>query len=155
MPSTARRTRRAPRTRRIRTSLPAAVAVCAAALLCGGCAGARAEEPPGTSIEEIAAALGCTAEVSVDADELRQGGCGTGEGAYRIVTFADDRGLRSWLTEARMYGGTYLVGDRWVVTAGTEQALTPLRDRLGGAVETGSQHDGHPVPHGHHPPSGS
>lgn len=154
MPSTDRRTRR------IRPSLAAVAAVSIAALLCGGCAGkteesdeagrtekagkaAEAAAPPSSSIEEIAKALGCTAEVSVEAEELRQGGCETGQGPYRMVTFAADEGLRSWLTEARMYGGLYLVGDRWVVTAQTTEALTALRERLGGSLETGATHGDH------------
>lgn len=60
-----------------------------------------------------------------------------------MVTFAADEGMRSWLTEARMYGGTYLVGSRWVVTTPSADALTALRGRIGGALETGSAHEGH------------
>ncbi|WP_326586800.1 hypothetical protein [Streptomyces sp. NBC_01294] len=150
-------------TRRIRPSLAAVAAVCVAALLCGGCAGkteeaqetqeagktekagkaAEAAGPPSSSIEEIATAIGCTAEVSVEAEELRQGGCETGQGPYRMATFAADTGLRSWLTEAQTYGGLYLVGDRWVVTAQTTEALTALRERLGGSLETGAAHGEH------------
>ncbi|OKK22995.1 hypothetical protein AMK16_04175 [Streptomyces sp. CB00455] len=129
-------------------------------LLAGGCAGgparggARAQESapsaaagegaaPSTSIEEIAAAVGCTAHVDVQAEELREGGCDTGEGAFRMVTFAADQGLRSWLTEARVYGGTYLVGSRWVVTAPSPEALGTLRERLGGTLEAGADHGDH------------
>ncbi|MFJ6049824.1 hypothetical protein [Streptomyces sp. NPDC092307] len=150
MPSTDRRTRRI---RRIRPSLPALAAVCVAALLCGGCSSKAAAQhtsaaapktaaaaAPGTSLEQIATAIGCTAEVNVEAEELRQGGCQAGEVVYRMVTFAAEAGLHSWLTEARMYGGLYLVGDRWVVTAPTEAALTALRGHLGGSLETGDTH---------------
>ncbi|WP_052714450.1 MULTISPECIES: hypothetical protein [unclassified Streptomyces] len=161
MPSTARPAHR------IRPSFPAVAAACAAVLLCGGCAGdttapagsAKAASPaaPGTSIEEIATAIGCTAEVSVDADELRQGGCETGQGAYRMATFAAQKGLRAWLDEARAYGGVYLVGDRWVVTTQSTDALNALRERLGGSVETGTDHGGpsseHSGPAGHSAPS--
>ncbi|MFI1646722.1 hypothetical protein ACH4XT_07230 [Streptomyces avidinii] len=159
MPSTDRSTRRA---RRILPSLPAVAAVCVAALLCGGCsakasahhtpAGAKetaaesakgaAAAGPATSIEQIATAIGCTAEVNVEAEELRQGGCEAGQVIYRMVTFTAEQGLKSWLTEARMYGGIYLVGDRWVVTAQTEEALTTLRGRLGGDLQTGDTHGG-------------
>ncbi|PWK74373.1 hypothetical protein BCL76_101101 [Streptomyces sp. CG 926] len=149
MPSTDRRTRRI---RRIRPSLPALAAVCVAALLCGGCSSKAAAQhtsaaasktaaaAPGTSLEQIATAIGCTAEVNVEAEELRQGGCQAGEVVYRMVTFAAESGLHSWLTEARMYGGLYLVGDRWVVTTAKEEALTALRGRLGGSLETGDTH---------------
>ncbi|MFE9477408.1 hypothetical protein ACFYNM_02250 [Streptomyces spororaveus] len=148
MPSTARRIRR------IRPSLPAVAAVCVAALLCGGCSSKAAAQHtpagsaktaaagPATSLEQIATAIGCTAEVNVEAEELRQGGCQAGEVVYRMVTFTAQEGLRSWLTEARMYGGRYLVGDRWVVTAPKEEALTALRGRLGGSLESGDTHGG-------------
>ncbi|MFJ4780038.1 hypothetical protein [Streptomyces sp. NPDC088762] len=140
-----------------RRTLPV-VAVCAAALLSGGCATghAAAMRTPSVSIEEIAAAVGCTAEVSVEADELRQAGCETGQGAFRMVTFAAAEGRRSWLAEARTYGGSYLVGDRWVVTARPPEALTTLRAVLGGSLEAAStEHTGHGGHAGHplQPPS--
>ncbi|MFE7185255.1 hypothetical protein [Streptomyces erythrochromogenes] len=149
---------------RIRPSLAAAAAACVTVLLCAGCAGhaatpvaAEAAATPGTTIEQIATAIGCTPEVSVEADELRQGGCGTGQGAYRMATFAAQKGLRAWLDEARAYGGVYLVGDRWVVTTQSADALNALRERLGGSVETGTSHgapsSGHTDPSGHAAPS--
>ncbi|MER5874207.1 hypothetical protein [Streptomyces sp. NPDC002044] len=98
---------------------------------------------PTTTIEEIAAAIGCAAEVSVQAEELRQGGCESAQGPYRIATFAAEQGLRSWLTEAQAYGGLYLVGDRWVVTAQSADALGGLRGRIGGSLENGADHTGH------------
>lgn len=73
---------------------------------------------------------------------MRQGGCQAGQAVYRMVTFATEQGLRAWLTEARIYGGVYLVGDRWVVTTPSEEALTALRGRLGGSLETGDTHGG-------------
>ncbi|MFG2999899.1 hypothetical protein [Streptomyces sp. NPDC048340] len=123
------------------------VAVLLASLWCGGCTAGHGteQEPgpaaaPGTTVAEIAAALGCTAEITVDAEELKEGACGTGPEAYRMATFAAGQGQRAWLAESRMYGGTYLVGDRWVVTAASADALTPLRERLGGTIETGTSH---------------
>ncbi|MFJ3876497.1 hypothetical protein ACIPW5_03440 [Streptomyces sp. NPDC090077] len=142
------------RSRRLLTAL---------AVLCGALpAGACAADPPAhgdatahaahagaapagkaTTVEELASALGCTAESVTEADELRQGACSTGQGAYRLTTFTAEEGLRSWLAETRTYGGVYLVGDRWVVTAPSAEALTALRERMGGTVETGTEHTGH------------
>ncbi|MFD3330250.1 hypothetical protein [Streptomyces sp. NPDC058701] len=153
------------RIRRPRHALAALAAVCAT-LLSAGCSGASAAHPaaghgsahpakagsasgapspgtPSTTIEEIAAAIGCAAEVSVQAEELRQGGCESTQGPYRIATFAAEQGLRSWLTEAQAYGGLYLVGDRWVVTAQSAEALGGLRGRIGGSLENGADHTGH------------
>ncbi|MEU2390254.1 hypothetical protein [Streptomyces sp. NPDC007369] len=141
----------------------AACAVLPVLFLCGGCAGGGSAAPqtsgaaasapaaptagptPGPtarpgSFEEIAAVLGCTPEVTVDAEEIREGACGTGPQAYRMATFSTEEGRSAWLAESRGYGGTYLVGPRWVVTAATPEALGPLRDKLGGTLESGSDH---------------
>ncbi|GAA0284959.1 hypothetical protein GCM10010302_23980 [Streptomyces polychromogenes] len=148
-----------PSLRRIRRAL-APVAVLGAVLAAGACAAsghpgsahaAHAAHAQGTApatsapatVEQLAAALGCTAELGTQAEELRQGACETGQGAYRMTTFAAEAGLRSWLTEAEPYGGVYLVGDRWVVTGPSADALAGLRGRLGGSVETGAAHTGH------------
>ncbi|MFF4318868.1 hypothetical protein [Streptomyces sp. NPDC001568] len=153
--------------------LPCAV-VLLASLLCGGCAGQheKADQGAGTTrqdlpgdlgpvstartatLQEIAAVLGCTAEVTVDAEELKEAACGAGPDSYRMTTFAADQGQRAWLAESAMYGGTYLVGNRWVVTAATAEALAPLRERLGGTVTNGASHaapgptEGHAGEHG-------
>lgn len=131
----------------------AAAALCAALVIAGCTAKAPAPRQsaaaaaapttptaPPVSVEEIAAAAGCTAELDVQAEELREGGCRTAQGAYRMLTFATDGGMRSWLAEARMYGGTYLVGTRWVVTGPSPEALAPLRSRLGGDLDADSAH---------------
>ncbi|MFD5885647.1 hypothetical protein ACFWHQ_06605 [Streptomyces sp. NPDC060334] len=97
------------------------------------------------SLDQIAAALDCRPEITVDAEELKEGACGTGKEGFRMATFAADQGQRAWLDESRVYGGVYLVGERWVVTAASAEALAPLRERLGGTVETGS---GHGASHG-------
>ncbi|MFK8844377.1 hypothetical protein [Streptomyces sp. Ac-502] len=95
---------------------------------------------PPASMARIAAALGCRADIILDAQELREGGCTTGAGVFRILTFSGDAKKRAWLTEAQAYGGTYLVGTRWSVTGPSRDALLPLRDSLGGTVESGAGH---------------
>ncbi|MEU3463945.1 hypothetical protein ABZ721_28840 [Streptomyces sp. NPDC006733] len=87
--------------------------------------------------------LGCTPVIGVVAAELRQGSCRTDQGEFRMLTFAADAGQRAWLTEAQAYGGIYLVGSRWVVTAQTREALTELRATLGGTIQAGAAHGGH------------
>ncbi|MFJ7260310.1 hypothetical protein ACIQV2_09095 [Streptomyces globosus] len=147
----------------------ARLAACAAALpvllLCGGCgeggaapgdgaaAPSASQAPRPAPLAEIAGALGCTPEVTVDAEELREGACGTGPTAYRMATFGTEEGRSAWLAEARAYGGTYLVGPRWVVTAGSAEALAPVRDRLGGAIESAPGH-GSPATDGPSPHEG-
>ncbi|MFF4579708.1 hypothetical protein [Streptomyces sp. NPDC001389] len=150
-----------PSDRRIRRALALGAVLCAVSAA-GACAGAPAH--PGAAhaehaahastaapaapaapatVEQIATALGCTAELGTQAEELRQGACETAQGTYRMTTFRAEEGLHSWLAEAEPYGGVYLVGDRWVVTAQSADALAGLRGRLGGSVETGAEHTGH------------
>ncbi|MCZ4101207.1 hypothetical protein [Streptomyces sp. H39-C1] len=95
------------------------------------------------SIQQIAAVLGCKAEISVVATELRQGSCRTGQGEFRMLTFAAETGQRDWLTEAQAYGGIYLVGTRWIVTAQSQEALKGLRATLGGTIQAAPEHAGH------------
>ncbi|MFI5765404.1 hypothetical protein ACIA8F_31275 [Streptomyces sp. NPDC051563] len=119
-----------------------------AALLCAGCSGAgaggrAASPPPGPApepLDRIAAALGCSPEVTVDAQEVREGACAVGAQAFRMATFSTADGRAAWLTESRQYGGTYLVGERWIITAPSAEALTPARDRLGGTLDSAPAH---------------
>ncbi|MFG1697128.1 hypothetical protein [Nonomuraea sp. NPDC049309] len=87
-------------------------------------------------MDEIGAGLGCPRPaLQTDAAELRQAVCQTSRGRYTVLTFATDRGKRDWLDAAQMYGGTYLVGQRWVVVS-TPALLDGLRQRLGGQIES-------------------
>lgn len=98
------------------------------------------EEASGT-LEQLAAKAGCVPDLGTDAAEIRQANCRTGKGGYVLATFATDRGRQEWLDAANDYGGSYLVGRRWVA-AGAEPVVTALRGRLGGTVTTAAQHAG-------------
>ncbi|MGW9244371.1 hypothetical protein [Streptomyces badius] len=147
----------------------ATAVVLAGFLLLAGCStepaddGRRQQRPTpkpaatGT-LEELAEEAGCAPNVQTDAAELRQANCETDDGRYVLTTFATDRGQREWINEAKDYGGSYLVGRRWVAVGGPD-VVAALRGRLGGSVETASPHhsgnsggggseDGHS---GHHP----
>ncbi|MFD4179135.1 hypothetical protein [Streptomyces anulatus] len=91
------------------------------------------------TLEQLARKAGCDPNVQTDAAELRQANCTTDDGRYVLTTFATDRGLREWINEAEDYGGSYLVGRRWVAV-GDPEVVAALRDRLGGTVETASPH---------------
>ncbi|MFF8986459.1 hypothetical protein ACF08E_24160 [Streptomyces globisporus] len=110
------------------------------------------------TLEQLAKKAGCDPNVQTDAAELRQANCKAEAGRYVLTTFATDRGQREWINEAKDYGGSYLVGRRWVAV-GEPDVVAALRGRLGGTVETASPHhsgdsggggseDGHS---GHHP----
>ncbi|MEU0589335.1 hypothetical protein [Streptomyces sp. NPDC006132] len=151
-PPLVRPARRTPsRARRLRAV--AAVGVLAALPLvtaCGGgdgdkaaatASGAAARGPAAPAagvvapakVEVIADLAGCTAKIRTEADELREGVCHTAKGDFLITTFPEERLKETWLESARVYGGKYLVGMRWVVSAEPEM-LEPLRAKLGGTI---------------------
>ncbi|QDL69378.1 hypothetical protein DNK48_08160 [Streptomyces malaysiensis subsp. malaysiensis] len=136
-----------------------ATAVCAGLLFLAGCGGndqahgARHEQKkispatkefaePGTPapLAKLADAIGCEATVITEADELRQGACGSGAKRFTMVTFATDKGQHDWLTTSKDYGGMYLVGKRWSVTGLSMNSLEPLREKIGGSLEKGMSH---------------
>ncbi|MFI8004543.1 hypothetical protein [Streptomyces sp. NPDC086010] len=131
--------------RRVRAPRAAAAVLAGFALLtaCGGGAdGDDGPDVPATAkgtLEQLASKADCEPRVQTDADELRQADCTTGDGRYVLATFATDRGQREWINEANDYGGSYLVGRKWVAV-GDPEVVAALRGRLGGTVETASQH---------------
>lgn len=123
----------------------AAVVLAGLALLtaCGGGGGGedKPHVPPTVtgSLEQLATKAHCEPNIQTDAQELRQANCTTDEGRYVLATFATDRGQREWINEANDYGGSYLVGRKWVAV-GEANVVAALRGRLGGTVETASPH---------------
>ncbi|MGW6707243.1 hypothetical protein ACWGDE_20445 [Streptomyces sp. NPDC054956] len=145
------------------------VAVLLASLFCGGCGtgagpspaaapvGSAAPAAAPAPLDRLAAAIGCLPEVTVDAQELREGACEAGSRSFRLVTFAAAEGRAAWLAESRQYGGAYLVGDLWIVTGPSPDALSPLRAALGGTLDAPPSHGDHgdhdeQGDHGSHPP---
>ncbi|MEV6996734.1 hypothetical protein AB0N62_03400 [Streptomyces sp. NPDC093982] len=85
-------------------------------------------------VEVIADLTGCTVKIRTEADELREGVCHTKKGDYLITTFPQEKFKLTWLDAAAVYGGKYLVGTRWVVSAKPE-VLDRLRPQLGGTIQ--------------------
>ncbi|MGW4234289.1 hypothetical protein ACWEF9_34340 [Streptomyces sp. NPDC004980] len=110
---------------------------------CGG--GADGDDKPAVpptatgTLEQLASKADCEPNLQTDAQEIRQANCTTDDGRYVLATFATDRGQREWINEANDYGGSYLVGRKWVAV-GDAKAVAALRGRLGGTVETASPH---------------
>ncbi|MEU9212870.1 hypothetical protein AB0D27_34355 [Streptomyces sp. NPDC048415] len=129
-----------------REKLLAGAAVALLALTgCGGSGdkgAADQETVPATatgSLEDLAAEVKCKPDIQTDADEIRQGVCKISDGKFILATFATDRGQREWLNGAKDYGGSYLVGAKWVAV-GDQKMVTTLRGQLGGTVEEGASH---------------
>lgn len=109
---------------------------------CAGPAEQAAPQPPKAQpkgLEELAKATGCTVQVQTNASELRQGACQTSAGRYTVLTFPTDKAAGTWLSEAKIWGGTYLVGARWVIV-GTPRQLAGFQAQVGGTVQSGESH---------------
>jgi hypothetical protein len=119
----------------------ALLAGCSGKMNNGAHAGHGGPEAKAATIDQIASQTGCTLSGRRNAEELRQGACQTGTGRYTVVDFSTEQGQKSWLDEAKPWGGTYLVGKRWVIVS-TVPTLETLRQQLGGDIVNGSHHGG-------------
>ncbi|WP_433462402.1 hypothetical protein [Spirillospora sp. CA-128828] len=113
--------------------------------LCTGCgsdSADRGRRTPGAAtparpltLQQLGTALGCTPQQRGRAADYQQAICAAPSGQYLINTFATDKGQRAWLEYSMMYGGSYLVGPRWIIVSSPER-LAPLHARLGGRIQT-------------------
>ncbi|WAU83253.1 hypothetical protein O1Q96_28340 [Streptomyces sp. Qhu-G9] len=85
-------------------------------------------------VEVIAALTGCKVKIRTDAEELREGVCRTAAGDYLITTFPAEKYKLTWLDSAAIYGGKYLVGPQWAISA-KPKMLEPLRAKVGGTIQ--------------------
>ncbi|MGY1501145.1 hypothetical protein ACW4TU_31960 [Streptomyces sp. QTS52] len=91
-------------------------------------------------VEVIARLTGCEVTIRTDADELREGVCHTAGGNYLITTFPAEKYKLTWLDSAAIYGGRYLVGPKWVISA-PPKVQESLRQKVGGTFEDLNDHD--------------
>ncbi|KUN79229.1 hypothetical protein [Streptomyces griseoruber] len=139
--------------RHVRRLLGVPVCALTAALLLAGCGGSGdgGEERTAASksaaptarpmtLEALGKAVGCTTAPKEAGKTLdfRQGVCGSADAEYVLLTFDTTEGQRGWLDTAQMYGGVYLVGNRWVLSADPRSEMEKLRKELGGTVEDAS-----------------
>ncbi|MDH2427155.1 hypothetical protein [Sphaerisporangium sp. TRM90804] len=108
------------------------------AALSAAAGGAPAANPgPPATLKQLATKTGCAKpQVQTEAEELRQGVCKTDKGQYTLTTFTTDKGKEDWLTEARKWGGSYLVGTRWVIAGNDTGLLQTFSDKVGGNLVT-------------------
>ncbi|MBV1939052.1 hypothetical protein [Streptomyces sp. BV286] len=85
-------------------------------------------------VEVIATLTGCKVKIRTDAEELREGVCRTAAGDYLITTFPAEKYKLTWLDSAAIYGGKYLVGPQWAISA-KPKMLEPLRAKVGGTIQ--------------------
>ncbi|MDX2553600.1 MULTISPECIES: hypothetical protein [Streptomyces] len=84
-------------------------------------------------VEVIAELTGCEVKIRTEAEELREGVCQTGVGDYLITTFPKEELKEVWLESASMYGGKYLVGPQWAISAKPD-VLKKLKAKVGGKI---------------------
>ncbi|GAA0989466.1 hypothetical protein GCM10009555_073470 [Acrocarpospora macrocephala] len=99
--------------------------------------------PPPT-VEQLAAKVGCTPDIQVDAAELRTGACKTDDGQFFVNTFATQQGKDEWMDQAPEYN-PHLVGNLWTVL-GERPVLDALRVRLGGDLHLSDHRVKSPAP---------
>ncbi|MFH8462908.1 hypothetical protein [Streptomyces sp. NPDC017991] len=137
-------------TRAVRgVALAGGLALLPLATACGGDTGGSAENGPAETsamsapsagvvapakVEVIADLTGCEVRIRTDADELREGVCDTADGDYLITTFPAEKYKLTWLDSASLYGGKYLVGPQWAISA-KPKTLEKLRTKVGGSIE--------------------
>lgn len=105
--------------------------------------GASAGRAPGPArVERLASAAGCEPEFTTQVDDYRQAVCESAKGKFVFLDFATAKGQRDWLETAQMYGGVYLVGNRWVLSSSPRKNMETLRDEFGGTIEESTSYGG-------------
>jgi hypothetical protein len=91
---------------------------------------------------ELAATVGCTARLQGTADDFRHAACVKDGDTIVFLDFDSAEGQRDWLDSGLLYGGVYLVGERWVVSGRSREYMESLRPELGGNIEEALTHGG-------------
>jgi hypothetical protein len=87
------------------------------------------------TVEQLAETVGCTPEFQGKTADFRQANCKVGRTDYLLLDFVTDQGAKDWYDNAIIYGGSYLIGERWILTSSSEEAMIKLQGRLGGRIE--------------------
>ncbi|MFL6121298.1 hypothetical protein [Actinophytocola sp.] len=87
------------------------------------------------TVEQLAETVGCAPRFQGRTADFRQAACKVGRTDYLLLDFATDEGQHAWYDNAIIYGGSYLVGERWILTSSSENAMVKLQAKLGGKIE--------------------
>jgi hypothetical protein len=90
--------------------------------------------------QQLAAAVGCEARLQGRAADFRQAVCEHEGETFVFLDFDTKQGQESWLEYAVLYGGVYLVGDRWVLSGKSREYMESLLPKLGGTIAEDSSH---------------
>jgi hypothetical protein len=103
---------------------------CATSQTSSGSTGSSVPLEPAPTVEQLAAKVGCTPKMQIEAADIRQGYCKTKVGQFFLTTFTTQEGKNEWMDQAPEYN-PHLVGNLWTAL-GTRQVLDKLRDKIGG-----------------------
>ncbi|SED04873.1 hypothetical protein [Streptomyces melanosporofaciens] len=98
--------------------------------------------PKAARVEQLASAAGCEPQFTTKVDDYRQAVCRTAKGKFVFLDFVTAENQRDWLETAQMYGGVYLVGNRWVLSSSPRKNMETLRDEFGGTIEEETSYGG-------------
>ncbi|WP_262701289.1 MULTISPECIES: hypothetical protein [Streptomyces] len=98
--------------------------------------------PKAARVEQLASAAGCKPEFTTKVDDYRQAVCKNSKGKFLFLDFVTAKNQRDWLETAQMYGGVYLVGNRWVLSSSPRKNMERFRERFGGTIEEGTSYGG-------------
>jgi hypothetical protein len=87
------------------------------------------------TVEQLAATVGCTPTFQGKTSDFRQAHCKVGKTDFLMLDFLTDDGAQAWYDTAIIYGGSYLVGERWILTSSSEDEMAKLQDELGGSIK--------------------
>lgn len=87
------------------------------------------------TVDQMAAFVGCVPQPVGKTSDFRQATCTAPRGKLVLLDFDTAEGQQAWLETALLYGGLYLVGDRWILSADTVEYMETLRTEFGGTIE--------------------
>lgn len=91
--------------------------------------------PKALTVADMAAFVGCVPEPVGKTSDFRQANCAAPKEKLVLLDFDTTEGMRAWLDTATMYGGIYLVGDKWVLSSESVEYMETLRSEFGGTIE--------------------
>ncbi len=102
------------------------------------------------TVEELATTIGCEPAFQGTTTDFRQAACEDGDTDYMLLDFTTPEAQESWFEYAILYGSPYLVGERWILTSSSRDAIVKLQDELGGTIEQDEEMAGHGATTGGH-----
>jgi hypothetical protein len=101
------------------------------------------------TVEQLAETVGCTPNFQGTTTDFRQASCKTGNENYMLLDFVTAEGQETWFEYAILYGSPYLVGERWILTSSSDEAMVKLQEELGGKIEQDESMSSHGTDSGH------